>query len=462
MGGFRQETQQDIDGRRSASSRRSTSGCSSRRSRRRSRSSAQSSIIDSSRAGTADNVSHAGGREPADDQRATSSTSRAPRRTSTRCGLNEDPLALSVAGRNNRYNNVQIDGAVNNDVFGLARVGHARRPDRGAADQPRRDPGAAAGRLAVRRAAGRVLGRRHQRHHQERHATRSGARRTSSAATRTGSGESPEPARRSAQFKDQQFGGSVGGPIVQNKAFFFGNVDWGRRDNPSGVLGQRQPASSSARAAEIERFLNILQNRYSYDPGRHRRVHPHDRQRQVLRPRRLQRRRRGNQLTVRHNYLDALNDIGRPTTWSLYFMPDNFYRIEQQDELDRRAVEQHVRARRSTSCGSPTSASAIAAARDSRSRSGRSRSSASTSAPANVRAGRENFSTANELDQDVYELTDDFTLAEGQAHVHVRHAQRVLQVPEPVHPRQLRQLPLRQPRPVRAGHRAAATTTASR
>src|SRR5262249_4458648 len=28
-----------------------------------------------------------------------------------------------VAGRNNRYNNIQIDGAVNNDVFGLAASG---------------------------------------------------------------------------------------------------------------------------------------------------------------------------------------------------------------------------------------------------------------------------------------------------------------------------------------------------
>src|SRR5262249_1577021 len=30
---------------------------------------------------------------------------------------------LSVAGRNNRYNNIQIDGAVNNDLFGLAASG---------------------------------------------------------------------------------------------------------------------------------------------------------------------------------------------------------------------------------------------------------------------------------------------------------------------------------------------------
>src|SRR2546428_10867808 len=36
-----------------------------------------------------------------------------------------DPTATSVnvAGRNNRYNNIQIDGAVNNDLFGLAGTG---------------------------------------------------------------------------------------------------------------------------------------------------------------------------------------------------------------------------------------------------------------------------------------------------------------------------------------------------
>ena len=30
---------------------------------------------------------------------------------------------ISVAGRNNRYNSIQIDGAVNNDLFGLADTG---------------------------------------------------------------------------------------------------------------------------------------------------------------------------------------------------------------------------------------------------------------------------------------------------------------------------------------------------
>ncbi len=57
---------------------------------------------------------------------------------------NGEPTALSVAGRNPRYNNISIDGAVNNDVFGLADTGTPGRPDRDQPDPARRGPGAAA------------------------------------------------------------------------------------------------------------------------------------------------------------------------------------------------------------------------------------------------------------------------------------------------------------------------------
>ena len=33
---------------------------------------------------------------------------------------------ISIAGKNNRYNSIQIDGAVNNDLFGLAATGTPR------------------------------------------------------------------------------------------------------------------------------------------------------------------------------------------------------------------------------------------------------------------------------------------------------------------------------------------------
>ena len=41
---------------------------------------------------------------------------------------------LSVAGRSGRYNNIQIDGAVNNDLFGPARQGFRLGPSEVAAD----------------------------------------------------------------------------------------------------------------------------------------------------------------------------------------------------------------------------------------------------------------------------------------------------------------------------------------
>ena len=124
-------------------------------------------------------------------------------------------------------------------------------------------------------------------------------------------GEAPNGTK-IGQFKDQQFGGSVGGPIVRSRAFFFGNVDWTRKDNPSG-LSVDSTGQQFGRTAEVERFISILQNRYNYNAGgKEEFIRTLDSNKFFVRadvnvsPR--------HQLTVRHNYLDALNDIGRPTT----------------------------------------------------------------------------------------------------------------------------------------------------
>jgi carboxypeptidase family protein len=368
---------------------------------------AMTSIIDSSRPGTADNV----------QQKAIETLPTISRnivdiaRTSpyfNPMGLNTDPLALSVAGRNNRYNNVQIDGAVNNDVFGLAPSG---TPGGVTEAQPISLDAIQELQLVVSpydvRQGGFSGGGINA-------ITKSGSNQFKGTAYFFGRnedwvGDSPTGTK-IGPFKDNQFGGSLGGRIVQNKAFFFGNIEWGRRDNPSGisVAGTGQ---QFGRSEDITRFRNILLNRYGYDPGtldEFTRTIDNDK----IFVRADFNLGQTHQLIARHNYLDAQNDIGRPDLTN-YFMPDFFYLFKDKTNSsvvqlnstfgaavnELRFTYQRIRDRRG---GQPFEARPFPAVR------------VDISGGGNVRAGRENFSTANELDQDVYELTDEFTLLKGR------------------------------------------------
>jgi hypothetical protein len=360
-----------------------------------------SSIIDSSRAGTADNVS----------QRAVENLPTISRnlldiaRTSpyfNPTGLNDEPLSVSVAGRNNRYNNVQIDGAVYNDVFGLAASG---APGGQTESQPISLDAIQELQLVVSpydvRQGGFSGGGINA-------ITKSGTNNFRGTAYFFGRnqdwvGESPTGTK-VGQFKDQQFGGSVGGPMLRNRAFFFGNVDWSRRDNPSGVSVSGS-GQQFGRGNEIARFLDILRTRYNYNPGDIEEfIRTVDSDKFFVRGDFNVA--QGHQLTARHNYIDALNDIGRPDLQT-YFMPDNFYRIKNKTNSFVTQLNS-------------TFGSAVNELRFSYTRV-RDRRGAQpfeerpfpfvrvNLSSGSVRAGRENFSTANELDQDVFEINDDFT-----------------------------------------------------
>jgi hypothetical protein len=366
----------------------------------------QSSIIDASRAGTADNIS-----AKAVENLPTISRNLVDiARTSpyfNPMGLNNDPLALSVAGRNNRYNSVQIDGAVNNDVFGLAASG---TPGGQTEAQPISLDAIQELQLVVSpydvRQGGFSGGGINA-------ITKSGSNSFKGTAYLFGRnenwvGDSPTGTK-IGKFKDQQFGGSLGGPLAKNRAFFFGNVDWARKDNPSGisVAGSGQ---QFGREAEIDRFINILRTRYDYDPGgKEEFIRTINSDKIFIRGDFNVAQR--NQLIVRHNYIDAQNDIGFPTVTS-YFMPDAFYNFKNTTNStvvqlnstvgtsvnELRFTYQRSRDRRA---GQPTEDRPFPFVTVNLS-------------SGSVRAGRENFSTQNELDSDVYELTDDFTMLRGK------------------------------------------------
>ena len=367
-----------------------------------------SSIIDSSRAGTADNVSsEAVENLPTISRNLVDIARTSPYFNPT--GLNEDPFALSVAGRNNRYNSVQIDGAIFNDLFGLAASG---TPGGQTETQPISLDVIQELQLVVSpydvRQGGFSGGGINA-------ITKSGTNSLNGTAYFFGRnqdwvGESPTGTK-VGQFKDQQFGGSVGGPFVRNRAFFFGNLDWSRRDNPSGVSVSGS-GQQFGRSAEIDRFVDILQSRYGYDPG------GTDEFIRTVNSDKIFVRgdfnvANGHMFTARHNYLNGLNDIGRPTAGASgeYFMPDAFYRI-------RNKTNSFVSQLNST-FGSAVNELRFTYTRVRDRRAGQPDEDrpfpfvSVTLSSGRVRAGRENFSTANELDQDVYELTDDFTWLRG-------------------------------------------------
>jgi hypothetical protein len=366
---------------------------------------AETPIIDTMRAGTASNVGSDAIETLPTVARSLSDFARLdPNFVTTSIG--QGATVISVAGRNNRYNSIQIDGAVNNDLFAIS---DASAPGGNAETQPisldaidelqlvvspydvRQGSFTGGGINAV---------------------TKSGSNRYRGTGYYFGRSEAlvGKISDRGAEiplgpFNDKQAGFSLGGPIVRNKAFFFANFDLGRKDTPSGfsISGTGQ---SWGRQAEAQRFVDILRNRYNYDPGA-----GEDALDEFTRTTNNNKffvradfnLSSAHRLVVRHNYIDALNDVGFPTN-NLYYFPDNFYRISNNQNStvaqlnstfgrafnELRFTYQRVRDRRTNPTDFPFVRVFLPDG-------------------SSMRAGTENFSPRNALDQDIIELTDDYT-----------------------------------------------------
>jgi hypothetical protein len=314
---------------------------------------------------------------------------------------------LSVAGRNNRYNNIQIDGAVNNDLFAIS---EASAPGGRSETQPISLDAIQELQLVVSpydvRQGGFTGGSINA-------VTKSGANQFAGTAYYFGrdDGLVGEITDRNRQiplgpFSDKQAGASLGGRIVANQAFFFTNVDFGRRDTPSGFsIGNT--GQNWGHQAEAERFVNILKTRYGYDPGA-----DGDALREFVRTtdnnklfvRTDFNLSNSHRLAVRHNYINAKNDTGFPTN-ILYYFPDNFYRLSNNQNstvgqlnstFSRSFNELRITYQRIRDVATnPTTFPFVR-----------------VFLPDNtsMRAGTENFNNTNALDQDIVEITDDFTL----------------------------------------------------
>jgi hypothetical protein len=338
----------------------------------------------------------------------------------TTLGSNGDQ-ALSIAGRHNRYNNMQIDGAVNNDLFGLADTG---TPGGQTGTQPIsldaiqeiqvvvspydvRQGGFSGGGVNV--------------------VTRSGTNSLHGTGYLFGRSQSligdipgiatvanPSPAdTKVGTFSDKQSGFSFGGPIAKNKAFYFGNADFQRKLTPVGfsVSGNSGQQWSPGDQAAVQQVLQIAKTQYGFDPGGLDEFsRPQNNDKVFIRTDfNLSNK---NRLTARMNYVNGTQYVGTPTT-TQYLFPDRYYSIQDKvfssvGQLD-------------TTFGSSTfNQFRVTYQRERNVRGDQPGFSAfpmvrvDLTGSNNVILGTENSSQANKLNQDIVEINDDITLVRGK------------------------------------------------
>jgi carboxypeptidase family protein len=325
-------------------------------------------------------------------------------------GAGDQASVVSAAGTSYRYNSLQIDGAQNQDLFGLA--SSAGAPGGTAETQPISLDAIQEIQLVVSpydvRQGGFAGGGINA-------ITKSGTNEFHGTAFFFGRNQDwvgkGIDNRKVSTFKDKQGGGSIGGPIVQNRAFFFGTADYGRKSRPTG-LSVSSSGQQFGQEALVDQFLGILQSRYGYTPGpdpkgEFTRATNNDKY-FVRTDLNLA---SGHQMTVRHNYITGYNDIGTPSQ-TLFKMPDNYYRyvsdtnstVAQLNSMfgagvnEFRVTYTRVRDHRETPFdqpGFPQVRVTLAPSKD-------------------VVAGREQFSTRNAIDQDIVEVNEAFTMAKGK------------------------------------------------
>ncbi len=374
---------------------------------------ASTPLIDLARAGTGDNISSVVKESLPTISRSIADIVRiSPMFNSQGGSAGDSASVVSVAGNSPRYNGLQIDGAANNDLFGLA--SSAGAPGGTAETQPISLDAIQEIQLVVSPYDVRQGG-----------FTGGGIKANTKRGTNSlhgtvfyftrnedwvGKGFTD---RKISTLKDMQGGFSLGGPIMKNRAFFFGTADYGRKERPVG-FSVDQGGQTTGNAALVDRFVADLKTLYGYTvPGDPKGEFTKRTDSDKYFVRGDFNVAKGNQLTVRHNFIDGLNDISS-TSLTTYRFPDAYYRyfsetnstVGQLNSQFGRGVNEFrltytkVRDRR----GNPVGASPFPAVTVTLNASPRF----------DVVAGTESFSGRNAIAQNIIELNDAYTVMKGK------------------------------------------------
>jgi outer membrane receptor for ferrienterochelin and colicin len=243
-----------------------------------------------------------------------------------------DGQEISIGGMNNRYNAIYIDGAVNNDVFGLAASGTnggqtgvspisidaIEQITVSVAPFDVRQSGFAGGSISA--------------------VTRSGTNdfegsayyflRNQDLAGKTPfeDGQEDEIEREKLpEFSSQTYGARLGGPIIKDKLFFFVNTEFQREETPQPFNFANYDGTLTQ--SDIEGLANFLRTTYDYDPGSYLNNTAFLNSDKIL-AKIDWNINRNHKLTLRHSYTSAENLEARRSTSSSSKVPIGFINEE--------------------------------------------------------------------------------------------------------------------------------------
>ncbi|HEX8299899.1 MAG TPA: TonB-dependent receptor, partial [Rubricoccaceae bacterium] len=324
----------------------------------------------------------------------------------------------SVGGRNNRFNNIQVDGATLNDVFGLAGSG---TPGGQSGTQPvsldaveQVNVEVAPFDVRYGNFTGGLINV----------VTRSGTndfRGSLRVLTRnqdfvgnrtipTTGFSTPYPT-----FTDNLYIGTLGGPILRNKLFFFLTGEYATSDfpNETGLIGSGAANIFPATTETVAQFIGIAQNTYGYDPGTADLISNGRSSGKLLAKLDWNISSR-HRFSLRHNFVRAGDDQGNTRSQSTFDLSNRFY--------DFRSTQNSSAAQLYSTFGTRVTNEArfvYTSIRDNRFVEDASRFPSvtvrlGTNGTDFLQTGVERSSQANALDQDLFEFTDNLNYTAGQ------------------------------------------------
>lgn len=213
-------------------------------------------------------------------------------------------------------------------------------------------------------------------------------------------------------FKNKTYGASFGGAIIKNKLFFYVNAERFEKSTPLAFDPTVAGSGSKVNPATLETLRQFMINTWKYDPGTYGAINNENKSTSVF-ARLDWNINDKHTLTLRHNYVDGSNDLLSRTAISVPFS-NTGYRFFSKSNSTVLELNSNISSKFSNVFR--LTYNQIRDKRASKFFPGLTINSYDTLSKASItyNLGSENSSQANSLDQDIFTITDNFTVYSGK------------------------------------------------